>query len=185
QGRLTTAGIGKRSTAACAAVALLPGAMSFLRAAGLCVGGGSSNFSGGVGGVLRTTTSRFYAQAVSGADGGSGQDQARHAAAAAFRWRGGGQRGLAMVGGAGGEGSGYDFAKRATRFESSFAEGDSAAAKGAVPVTVLPDKASFERWLGSQPPSAKSWIKTLGQDSHTAGRMVLVPSSVGDGGGQE
>ncbi|CAN0295995.1 unnamed protein product, partial [Ectocarpus sp. 12 AP-2014] len=108
----------------------------------------------------------------------------RHAGVA-LRWRGGGRRGLAMVGGEGGEGSGYDFAKRATRFESSFAEGDSASAKGAVPVTVLPDKASFERWLGSQPPSSKSWIKALGQDSHTAGRLVLVPSSVGDGGGQE
>ncbi|CAN0269634.1 unnamed protein product, partial [Ectocarpus sp. 6 AP-2014] len=59
-GRLTTAApISKRSTAACAAVALLPGAMSFLRAAGLGVGGGGSNFGGG--GVLRTTTSRFYA----------------------------------------------------------------------------------------------------------------------------
>lgn len=46
-------------------------------------------------------------------------------------------------------------------------------------------QASFERWLGSQPPSAKSWIKTLGQDSHTAGRLVLVPSSVADEGRQE
>lgn len=47
---------------------------------------------------------------------------------------------MAMVGGAGGAGEAYDFTKRATRFESCFAEGDSATAKSAVPVTLLPDK---------------------------------------------
>lgn len=47
-----------------------------------------------------------------------------------------------MVGGeGGGPGAGYDFTERATRFESSFAEGDGgAAAEGVVPITVLPDK---------------------------------------------
>lgn len=48
-----------------------------------------------------------------------------------------------MVGGGGDGGAqGYDFTKRATRFENSFADGDGDSAKGAaaVPITVLPDK---------------------------------------------
>jgi len=40
----------------------------------------------------------------------------------------------------GGPAAGYDFTERATRFESSFAEGDGGAAEGVVPITVLPDK---------------------------------------------
>ena len=45
-----------------------------------------------------------------------------------------------MVGGGGEVAQGYEFTKRATRFESSFADGDGDSAKGAVPITVLPDK---------------------------------------------
>lgn len=61
QGRLTLASVGKRSTVACAAVALLPGAMSFLRAAGLSGGAGSSFGGGG----LRNSARGFYANAAS------------------------------------------------------------------------------------------------------------------------
>ena len=71
QGQLTLASIGRRSTAACAAVALLPGAMSFLRAAGLS-GGASSNLAGG----LRNTARGFYANAA----GTGGNIQARYGA---------------------------------------------------------------------------------------------------------
>lgn len=45
-----------------------------------------------------------------------------------------------MVGGGGEVAQGYEFTKRATRFESSFADEDGDSAKGAVPITVLPDK---------------------------------------------
>lgn len=45
-----------------------------------------------------------------------------------------------MVGGGGEVAQGYEFTKRATRFESSFADADGDSAKGAVPITVLPDK---------------------------------------------
>lgn len=34
----------------------------------------------------------------------------------------------------------------------------------------------FAKWLESQPASSRSWIKSLGQDSHKPGRVVLVPS---------
>ncbi|CAM9541093.1 unnamed protein product, partial [Scytosiphon promiscuus] len=76
----TTARIGKRSTVACAAVALLspPGAMSFLRAAGL---GGGGGVGGGFG--LRTTARGFQAHAHSRAQssgrpaGGGGYMQPR------------------------------------------------------------------------------------------------------------
>lgn len=92
QGRLTLASIGKRSTLACAAVALLPGAMSFLRAAGLG-GGAGSNFGGG----LRNTARGFYASTAST----GGNMQARYTRTARsgtanttsgcwFRWTGGG-----------------------------------------------------------------------------------------------
>lgn len=45
-----------------------------------------------------------------------------------------------MVAGGGEVAQGYDFTKRATRFESSFADAGGDSAKGAVPITVLPDK---------------------------------------------
>lgn len=59
---------------------------------------------------------------------------------------GGGSQGAATAAGGGGGATGladmsiHDFAKRATRFESSFDAADSAAAKNAVPVTILADK---------------------------------------------
>ena len=38
-------------------------------------------------------------------------------------------------------------------------------------------QAVFAEWLGSRPLLARSWIKSLGHDSHKPGRVILVPSA--------
>lgn len=66
-------------------------------------------------------------------------------------------------------------------FSSSFSGGRSVNRQS---LSSVDAQASFSQWLGTQPTSAQSWIKALGQDSYKAGRLVMVPSA-GAGAGAE
>ncbi|CAM9743832.1 unnamed protein product [Ascophyllum nodosum] len=187
QGRLPGVGINRRSRAVGAAVALLPGAMSLLLRAGP---GCLSLFPrASRGGCCAAAQQGCHTSPM-----GGGITYSRRLPSARG-WR---RRGLAMVGGGGDVGgktgggrdgwgdsppATYNFAKRATRFKAWFEDADavqegvSGSKAAPVPITVLPDKAVFAEWLGSRPLLARSWIKSLGHDSHKPGRVILVPSA--------